>query len=64
MARKCNVLFERDPKDNIRVTVSVDTQDALTEDEIRNDPMLSLVYRCLEPVFPYIKSEKKEKEDE
>ena len=55
MARKAQINFARDSKDNITVTVAVDTQGELTENEIRNDPMLSLVYRCLAPVLPYVK---------
>ena len=61
MARRAQIEFYRDPKDNIRVTVSVDTGNNLTEEEIKNDPMLCLLYRCLEPVFPYVHQDKQEK---
>ena len=54
MARKCAIYFSRDPKDNINIKVDIDSGEELTAEEIQNDPMLVLVYKCLEPVMPYI----------
>ena len=54
MSRKVSIHFSRDPKDNINVKVDIDSGTELTADEIQNDPMLVLVYKCLEPIMPYI----------
>ena len=54
MSRKCAIYFSRDPKDNINIKVDIDSGEELTAEEIQNDPMLVLVYKCLEPVMPYI----------
>lgn len=54
MARKVAILFSRDVKDNINIKVDIDSPEAPTAEEIQNDPMLVLVYKCLEPVMPYI----------
>lgn len=54
MSRKVAILFSRDVKDNINIKVDIDSPEAPTAEEIQNDPMLVLVYKCLEPVMPYI----------